>query len=65
MTDITQAPNPVLTLKTIRLHIEQKNITQALDALKLYGELYAAYALAEVAKAMDKTITKSKVQGEK
>lgn len=50
MSEVIFAPNPVLALKTIRMHLEQDSFGAALLALKEYGKCYAAYALAEVEK---------------
>lgn len=45
--DLTiQPPNPIDSLRDIRRFIEHRRISDALTALKLYGELERAYALA-------------------
>jgi hypothetical protein len=48
--NLPHAPNPILALKSIRLYLDQGRFSDALAALKEYGELYAAYALAKVEK---------------
>lgn len=45
---LNHSPNPVLALKTIRLCLEQRRFSDALEALKEFGKLERAYALAEV-----------------
>jgi hypothetical protein len=48
--NLPSAPNPLLALKSIGLLLDAGQFADALAALKEYGELYAAYALAKVEK---------------
>ena len=50
-----EPPNLIGVWRHIRQHIEQKRYSEALDNLKLYGELERAYALAVMEQQREST----------